>query len=383
VRQLLGVLPAGLRRHRTDALCCLALVSLAILLSVRAWTAPIAWDPDGLAYQAKTLEYSGVPHSEALSRAFALRGLATPQTARIELLAESEAQFASDMRWYRRRVVVSEAASWVRPVLGDRSLLAVSIAAYVLFGAALYILLRLWFARPFALLVTSLVLAFPPLQRWSFAPMTDSAGVLSLTLALIAATLTVRRGRRWLPLWAAAIAIGSFTRESIAAAVAASAVLVIRRAPRSISLFAVGAAALAPAALLLRYPMRLAFANVAARHLRVPVDTSNLALLKHWAILAIGSPLYDLVSQPLWTGILLVTVAMTLFARVGGADSAIPQAAAVGALIYLASFPSMSDLRLEIILLPAAAIGTGLLAQDIVATARLWLPARRSAMDTA
>jgi hypothetical protein len=383
VRQLLGVPPAGLRRHRTDVLCCLAIVGLGVAFSVGAWTAPIAWDPDGLAYQAKTLEYSGVPRSQALSRAFALRRFVTPQNAGRVLRSESEAKFASDMQWFRRRIVVSEIASWVRPVLGDRSLLAVSIAAYVLLGAALYTLLRFWFAWPFALVVSSFVLMFPPLKRWSFAPMTDSAGVLSLTVALIAATLTVRRGRRWLPLWAAAIAIGSFTRESIAVAVAAAAVLVVRRAPRSISLVALGVASLLPAALLFRYPMRLAFAEAAARRLRVPVDTSTLAIVKHWALLVVGSPLYDLVSQPLWTGILLVTVTLALLSRARGAAASVAQAAAVGALIYLASFPFISGLRLELVLLPAAAFGAALLAQDIVATARLWIPARLSTMDTA
>jgi hypothetical protein len=287
------------------------------------------------------------------------------------------------MRWFRRRILVPEIASWVRPVLGDRSLLAVSIAAYVLFGAALYVLLRFWFARPFAFVVTSLVLMFPPLERWSFAPMTDSAGVLSVTIALIAATLTIRHGRRWLPLWAAAIAIGSITRESIAAAVAAAAVLAVRRAPRSVLLFGVGVASFAPASLLFRYPMRLSFATLAARRLRVPVDTSTLALVKHWAVLAGVEPLFYLVSQPIWTGILLVTVAMALFSRAGGVDATIAQSAAVGALIYLASFPFISGLRLELVLLPAAAFGAALLAQDLVGTARLWIPARRSAMDPA
>jgi hypothetical protein len=373
------VLPCG---RWTDVLCCLAVVVLAVVLSSQAWTAPVLWDPDGLAYQAKMLEYSGVPKPAALSRAFELRRFVTAENAGQTLRSESLQKFDSDMRWFRRRILVSEVASWLRPVLGDeRSLLAVSIAAYVLLGAALYILVRFRFAWPYALAVASAAMLFPPLRRWSLAPMSDSAGVLSIAIALIAATLTIRSGRRWLPLWIAALALGSFTRESIAVAVVAAAVLAVRRVPNGAVLFATGVAAVAPAAMLFRYPMRLSFANLAARRLSVPVDTSTIAIVKHWAILVAVEPLYYLASEPIWTTVLLVTVVIALLSRGSGSDRYFAQAAAVGGLAYLVTFPFISGLRLELVLLPAAALGAAALAGDLVATVRPAIDAQPRRVD--
>jgi hypothetical protein len=376
-----GVDPIRRRGTLADAACCVALLGLALALSIPAWSAPVAWDPDGIAYQAKTLQYSGVPAQEALSQAWLLRSQVTPKNGRATL--NSKVDFATwEMREIARRIAIPAAASRLLPVFGSRSLLALSIAAYVLLGGALYVLLRFRFARVYALSVTSLALCFPPLRRWSFAPHTDSAGLLLIVIALIAAALTLRRNRRWLLLWVPVVALGSITRESIAVAVAAVGVLAIRRVPRAIGLLLTGIAAIAPAATISQVSMRSVFAEAAAHRLHVPYDTSAVALLKHWALLAVGEPLYYLVSQPLWTAVLVVTVGAALITKEADLQARAARAAAIGAILFLATFPFSSGLRVELVLVPAAAFGAGLIAEDLVATIRMWAPVRRPSAET-
>jgi hypothetical protein len=285
------------------------------------------------------------------------------------------------MKEVPRRIVVSALASLLLPVLGDRSLLAVSIAGYVLLGAALYMLLRFRFTPPYAAVATALTLLFPPLQRWSFAPMTDAWGLLFVVIALIAATLTIHGGRRWLFLWVPVIALGSITRESIAAAVITAGILTARRVRHATWLFVTGAAALIPAALLLRTSLRftVVFALAASHRLGVPVDTSLGALIKHWAILAAVEPFWYLHTEPIWSTAILLTLGVALFARDATLEARVARAAALGAILCLATFPFISGLRAELVVLPAAAFGLALLAQDLVATGRTWRAATEKA----
>jgi len=353
-----------------DAACCLALLGLAVALSSRVWSSPIRWTPDGLAYQAKMLEYAGLPARTAEAQAFALRLRVTAANGGETLT--SRANFAKDMRWFRRRIVVSAVAARLRPILGQRSVLAVSLASYVLLGVALYVFLRFRFAPLYAAGSAALALLFPPLQRWSFDPLSDSAGLLCVVLALTAAMLTIRRGRRWLPLWIAVVAIGSITRESIVVPVLTAGLLAARRTPRTMALFLTGVAAMAPAMLFLRFPLRLSFAEVAAHQLHQRVDTSTLGLMKDWALLAARQPLWDFATEPFWTSLLLIALAMVVLTRERSTCSRMIRSAALAGWLYLASFPFITGLRLEFVLLPAATFGLALLAEDVSATVRMW-----------
>jgi hypothetical protein len=358
----------GSTRRSVDAVFCLALIGLAVLLSSRAWTSPIGWTPDGLAYQAKALEYAGLPTEEAEHQAFALRSQVTGANGKATLT--SEEKFASNMVWFHRRVLVPEIAARLQPVLGLRSLLAISIAAYVLLGVSLYAFLRLRFAAPYAAGAAALALLFPPLQRWSFDPLSDSSGLLCVVVALTAATLTLTRDRRWLALWISAIAIGSVTRESIVVPILAVGLLAARRTPRARSLLLSGLAAVGPAMLLLRYPERRSFALAAAHQMHTRIDLTTLGILKNWVLLVIWQPLGDLFADPVWTyalGLALAVVALsprrTIFARLA-------RSSAVAGWLYLASFPFLSGLRLEFVLIPPATYGIAQLAEDVVITAR-------------
>src|SRR3954471_8451118 len=98
-----GRLVAGwAHRQGIDLLCCAALVCLGVLVSFQAWTGPIRWMPDGIAYEAKALQYSGVPLGEAIHRAYSVE-IAPGDGTKV---VPTEKSFDSAMVWYRRRVLV-------------------------------------------------------------------------------------------------------------------------------------------------------------------------------------------------------------------------------------------------------------------------------------
>jgi hypothetical protein len=351
-----------------DSLCCLALLGLAVLLSSQVWSSPIRWTPDGLAFQAKLLQDRGVPRPAAISQAFLLAPNVTPLNGRAALT--TEAKLAYNMRWYRRRILVPAIGARVWPVFGLRSLLTVSLAAYVLLAMALYIFLRLRFAPPYAAGATALTLLFPPLRRWSFDPLSDSAGLLWVVFALTAAVLTVRSSRWWLIPWVGVLAAGSLTRESIVVPVVAAGILAARRAPRAFPLLVSGLLAIAPAMILLRFPFERAFAEAAARQFHDRVDMTSLGLLKHWATLAGRLPLWEFVNEPIWTSVLVGALAMIALSSDRSVPARVARSSAVAGAVYLLSFPFFTGLRLEFVLIPAASYGLALLAEDAVLAVR-------------
>lgn len=361
----------GRPRLWADAGCCLAVVCVGVALSVPSWSAPIAWAGDNVAYQAKMLHYAGASTAVAESDAFHLEvGYAT---ANGDSVADARARFRSNMVWFRRRALVPAVASRLYPRLGSRSIQAVSIAAYVLLGAALFVFLRLRFSSLHAAGVAALTLVFPPLRRWSVDPLTDSAALLFLVCALTTAALTLKSGRRWLIPWVLALALGSVTRETIVAPVLAAGVLAAWRTRRAPILLLAGVAAVAPAMLLLRFPFKEAFAEAAARQLRVPVDTSFLALLEHWLFLALTLPVRDVLTEPVWTLVLVAAVAFVALRRDDSTVGQVARASALGGLLYLASFPFVTNLRLELVLVPAAAYGVALASESAARVGHLAL----------
>ena len=100
-------------------------------------------------------------------------------------------------QFYRRRWVVPAAAAGLAPLVGDRALPSVSLAAYALSGLLVFLLLRLRFDRRVSFGVAALVLVLPAFRYWSAQPLSDSGGVAALTAALIAAVLVLDRGLRW------------------------------------------------------------------------------------------------------------------------------------------------------------------------------------------
>jgi hypothetical protein len=241
--------------------------------------------------------------------------------------------------------------------------LAVSLTAYVLVGVALFGFLRMRFGPATSLAASGITLLFPPLQRWSFHPMTDSAGLVAVLVALTMLALTVRDGRRWLMPWMLVIGIGSFTRESVAVPVIAAALLAFRRVTRALALFTTGVLATAPASLLLGYSYKLAFAESSARQLSVPIDASTAALAEHWVVLAVMYPIWEVYDQPIWTAVLVLSLVLFVRRRTPTVVDSVTGASAAAALIYLATFPIPTNLRLEFVFIPAAAYGIALAVQ--------------------
>jgi len=355
------------RSRFVDITCCLALVGVAFALTARAWTGPVQWTTDGIEYQAKLFEARGASEHAAVQRAYAaaVASKTWPRTW-------SEPQLEKGMKWFRRRPLMPVIGAKLYPWLGARSLLVLSLGAFALLGPALYIFLRQRFSAPYAAGVAAITLAFPPLRDWSSHPLTDSAGVLLVVIALTAAVLTITKSRWWLLPWAAAVAAGSVTRETIAAVVLAAALLAVRGVPRSRALFATGVLAVAPAMLLLRFPFKAAFANVFHNQLDRHIDPSTWALIKWWPVLILRQFFGVFLFSPLSAAILFVGVLLLLDARrrERNVPSVVAWAGAIGGVLYLWSFPFFSGLRLELVLTPAAAFGIALLAEDSVAKAR-------------
>src|SRR5437764_7074200 len=97
----------------------------------------------------------------------------------------------------RRRWTVPVLAAAVSPLLGDRSILIISLLSYAALGPALFVLLRRRFAPATSLIVALAALLLPPVSYWAGFPLIDLPSLLLLTIALLAATVAVERGRLW------------------------------------------------------------------------------------------------------------------------------------------------------------------------------------------
>src|SRR5436305_13148070 len=124
----------GARRHRfgwtqaggkTPVLVAALLVVIAGgILSVGAWTRPVRWTPDSVFYEAQAREVGGENAAAARKAVFA---------GPLGRSVRDEASRVRDPRWvayaapfFRRRWVTPVTAAAVKPLFGDRSLLAIS-----------------------------------------------------------------------------------------------------------------------------------------------------------------------------------------------------------------------------------------------------------------
>lgn len=234
-------------------------------------------------------------------------------------------------------------------------MLDVAIGAYILIAPALFLLLRLRFACVPAAVATLAVMVFPPLTDFALRPLTDGAGLLLVLVALIAIVLTVERSRWWLVLWLAAVAVGSITRESIAAAVLAAAVLALRRVRNAGWLLLTGIGAIAPAMLLVNTSYWRQLAEVTASDFNRPAATGFGHVALEWVNAVLLLPLWDVRQAPVWAAVLLFTLFVFVCWRERTVTRQVMTASLIGSVVYLASLPNSTDLRLEFVLLPVAA----------------------------
>ena len=323
----------------------------AVALSAPAWFSPPRWTPDSVIYEARVLELAGVPSVRARREAIAIgHGVTHLNGKRL-----TTSEVAQNEHWYRRRVLLPAAAAILRPVAGSRGLLDLAIGAYILLAPALFLLLRLRFAPAPAAIATVAVMAFPPLRNYALRPLSDGAGLLAVLVALLAMVLTVERSRWWLGLWIPAIIVGSVTRESVAVPVLVAAVIAVRRVRNAGWLLLTGLVAIAPAMLLIKVSYWRQLALVTASDFGRPVTERFSVVLDNWFSAVVHLPLWDYEQQPLWT----LLLAAALFAFVCQREATVPRqvisATLIGSLLYLASLPNPTFLRLEFVLLPVAA----------------------------
>jgi hypothetical protein len=255
------------------------------------------------------------------------------------------------------------AGAALTPAAGDRALLYVSVAGYVVAVVAVFLLILLRFSLPVAAVVGLATALMPALSDNGPLPHTDTWGLALLTLSLAAALLAFDRGLRWLPAWVAAIALLSFTRDSQWVAILAVAFCAWRlRSRTAVYLALTGLAAALPAALIFPVPLRelLAFG---VHGLEPAPDASWLEIARRYPDTVIEWLRADagFIRRGEWlSGAYLAGgLALLLLLRRPQGDPAttLVRAAAVAGCLYMLVVPVFSGLRLELVLVPAAAFG--------------------------
>jgi hypothetical protein len=370
----------------------LLVLAVAILASLHAWIEPVEWsDPDGLYYQAKTLSFRGEDERQALHRAFHSPIAEQVLEDEREALRQDpdRARQFTDPRWidytsrfFERRLFVSALAAGIYPVFELRSVLTVSLIAYLLLSVALYAFLRRRFSPWLSAAVASICILAPPVRDVSFVPMTDSWGLLLETCALLAAALTYDRSQRWLWGWVGAMALLSITRDdSVVPLVAVGLLLLHQRDRRSLLLVCSGVAAVLPAILFL--------GNTSVRgNLAYVFSDFNPPYEESWKFVLHYYPsnLENLLSSDLSYGthlgaegvlwyLGLATVAFGVFLlakRLRTQDSFYRLAAYAlpGAALYVLLFGKYSEMRQEVVFLPPLAVALALALERAIAFIR-------------
>ena len=147
-----------------------AALAMAALLAVSgSLQGSPRWTPDGLFYQARSLELRGVDRDTALDRAFE-GNFGAELRRRDPLHAGDPAWVRYNAPFYERRVAIPLAAAALEPVAGERTILDLSIAGYVAAVLAIFGLLLLRFRLPIAAGVTLLTVFLPALTDHSSYP---------------------------------------------------------------------------------------------------------------------------------------------------------------------------------------------------------------------
>jgi hypothetical protein len=351
----------GNRPTLNAAVVALALAGLALLAVHGSLERPVRWSPDGLFYQARLLELRGETREAAFERVFE-----GPMAARLRVQDPDHvgdpAWVAYNQRFFERRVAVPLAGAALEPVAGERALSIVSIAGFVAAVLALFGLLLLRFRLPVAAAVAAATALLPRLTDIAPLPLTDTWGLALMTAALAFAVLAFDRGPRWIWPWAAAVGLLTFTRDSTWIPVLAAAWCAWRLRSRTpVLLVAAGVVAALPAYVLFEAPMRELLA-AAVSDMQPNPDASWIWIAQHYPGAVVDHIRSDLgyVREGAWlSGAYLAGGVVLLFALARGADPArmLMRAAAVVAALYVFAVPVFSALRIELVLVPAAAFG--------------------------
>lgn len=358
------------------------LLIFGILLTLPYSGSGVDWNSDGLYYEAHKREVQG-KSAEAARREVFSSGLASglkreeaglpPRMRRIDNpeWVEYSAQF------YRRRWTVPLLAAALDPVFCDRALEEVSLIGLAMLPALLYLLLRRRFGQGLSVAASVFTTLLPPVLQVSDSPLTDSWGIALLAAGLLVALLVRDSGLRWLPAWIAIVLVLSFTRDMTIVLIVAAGWLAFRERSRRMAAAAFSAVvASIPAPLLFSTPLRENFAYVFDDY-RIPNDTSWGSILGEYP-----SELSHLIRSDLgYPGVspvpIVLTLALGVVVLAGLAALAIPwkhsdpflsliRAAAVGGLATILISVNYTDLRLELVFVPAIATGVALLGEQLL-----------------
>jgi hypothetical protein len=373
-----------MRNAATRLLVSAVLAVIALLAVGGSLSGTPRWSPDGLFYQARVYEIrDGLSQPEALRKAF--QGpLGAELRVRDPERSGSPQWVAYNARFYERRQTVPLVAAAIEPIAGERAILDVSLAGYVVAVLAVFWLLVLLRFRLVAAAAATLATIFlPALTFHSGFPLTDSWGLALEIAAFGAAILVLQRGPRWLIAWAAAILLLSLTRDSMWIPVLAAGVLaVLRRSRPTIQLAATGVAAALPAVLAIQVPMRELLAQMTNGLMPAP-DTSWSEIIGRYpsAIVDLLQADGGFVRDGAWYSALYLLAGLALLfvlargRRAGAAATLLKAGALIGAA-YVVAVPVFSAFRLELVLVPMAAVGLCLGAEWIADRVTLpgWLP---------
>jgi hypothetical protein len=364
--------------------CAVALGGVSFLAVHGSLERPVRWTPDGLFYQARVFELRGASHEAAFEESF--EGPIAARLRRVDAEHSGNPEWvAYNERFFERRVAVPIAAAAIEPLAGERSLVYVSLAGYVVAVLAIFGLLLYRFSLPVAGLVALGTALLPALTDNAPLPQTDMWGLALLATALLAALLTLHRGRRWLVLWVPAIFVLAFTRDSTWVAILAVAWCAWRwRSREALVLVLTGIAAAVPAAFLFPAPLRELLAFAVNDFEPAPgFSWADIARLYPGTLLeALRSDAGFVRGGQWYTGLYFVAgLALLLVLARGRTDDRpvrLLRASVASAILYLLTVPLFSAFRLELVLVPAAAFGFGLAAERLEALARERLAPRLS-----
>jgi hypothetical protein len=375
-----------MRKTLPTLLVAAALVAAAFLAVGGSLSGAPRWSPDGLFYQARSLELQGVDRTDALQRTF--QGPLGADLRRIDPdRSGSPTWVAFNAQFYQRRVAVPAAAAVLEPIAGDRAILDLSLAGYVAAILAIFALLRLRFSLPIAGGVTLATVFLPALVEHSSYPLTDSWGLALETGAIACALLVLDRGRRWLIPWTALILLLSLTRDSTYIPLLAALWLTVTlRSKVAVALFATAAAATLPVMLLFPMPLRDLLAQM-LNDAQPAADPSWGFVVSHYpgAIADLIHANGGFVRDGAWYSAIYFAAGLALlFGLARGAEasprSTFLKAAAVAGVAYVFVVPIFSAFRLELAVVPLAAFGFALGAERVAARVSLPQLVRRPSM---
>jgi len=359
---------------------------------------------DGLFYEVERLQVQGDTEAQATREVF--DGAIARQTARIEDAPSNQVRVL-DPKWvqfskqfYERRWFVPAVAAAVSPIVGDhpgRALRWASLIGYLFVGPVLFLLPRRRFPPGMSALLAIAGTLAPPAYKWSLGMRVDSWGLMLEALALLAAVLVKDLGRRWLVLWVVTLATLSITRDASAILLPAVAWLlwVERRDPEArttnLALLGTGIAAALPAFILGGTPLRVQLAYVISGF-NIPDHTSWGFVIAHYPAQLWRTISTDLtypvdfsipVAVVLYAGLALAAAALVVVAvRPTQRDPyfTLMKAAIPGCILLLLLANNPQAYRLELVFVPIAAVGLGLLVQRAVAVQRQRTTARAATL---